>query len=228
MTDVRTLLSQAAGTADVTDDTVAADLVRARRGLRRRTALRVTGSVVTGTALVAAVVVVRSGAESRRPVAEPPHRPVVTTPAAPRTTTSAPATNLRAVTLVAYTGRQPSGYEVAYVPKGWEVQGANEFRLTIAPIGTTDTHPDAFEGKLVVLLRSKDDTGPPIGTPIPVGNGTGYLNRTDPATAVLMFQDSAKHWVLVQVPRVLGWSDRDIARFGAGVEVTHDAQAGVG
>ncbi|MDQ1713472.1 MAG: hypothetical protein QOE45_2922 [Frankiaceae bacterium] len=218
MTDVRTMLSHAAAPAEVTEETVAADLARGRRGVRRRAARRAAGSLVTAAVVVAGVGVARS---------EPTHRP------APNATVAAPTpkaspTRLAARTLVAYTGAQPSGYRVAYVPKGWEIQGANELRMTIAPIGTTDRDPDAFEGKLVVMLQSSSATGQPAGTPVKVGNGTGYLNRAEAPTAVLTFQDSKRHWVVVQVPSLLGWSDGEIARFGAGVEITRNAAPGLG
>jgi hypothetical protein len=131
------------------------------------------------------------------------------------------------VRLVAFGGSQPSGYRVAYLPAGWEIQGADPFAMTIARIGDPDRHPGSFTGKLVVMLRSSDATGTPPGDPVRVGGRTGYLSH-DEETAALTYQDARGHWVVVQVPPSLKWTDEQIARFGSGVEVTRDAEPGVG
>jgi hypothetical protein len=99
--------------------------------------------------------------------------------------------------------------------------------MTIAPKGFADQQPDSFVGKLLVMLQSSDAPATPEGTPRPVGKGTGYLFHTE-GIVVLTYQDSAKHWIQLQVPPTLHWSDDDIAAFGAGVEVTKDAVAGRG
>lgn len=226
MTDLRSALARVAGPvpAGVDPGTVDADLARGRRALRRRRTAAGAGALVLVTA---AAGVVRTAGPSGSPdrLAASPSAPaaVVTTP--PVETT--PAQVARAVRLVAFTGAQPSGYEVAYLPAGWEVQGADPFAMVIAPTGFADQHPHSFSGKLVVMLRSSSDAGVPAGKPIRVGKGTGWLNEQEP-TSVLTYRDTRGHWVQVQVPPSLGWTDAEIGRFGAGVVVTGSAQAGVG
>lgn len=123
--------------------------------------------------------------------------------------------------LAAYQGQQPSGYEVAALPAGWEVQGATPSHMTIAPEGLSDQDPSNFVGKLIVMLRSVDDFGTPAGDPVPVGDGTGYLNPGD-IGAVLTFEQGGND-LQVQVPPSLGWSVDDIVEFALGVQVTSDA-----
>jgi hypothetical protein len=233
MTDVRTLLGRAAGAGatEVPDEVVAADLARGRRRLRRRAAAR-AGAGVAVVAVVAGGLAVVTDEGRVEPIATtvPSTGPAATgAPSGAATPhSSSPPQRFAPVRLVAYTGEQPSGYVVAYVPKGWEIQGANPFRLTIAPIGSKDRNPDGFVGKLVVMLQSADATGEPVGRQIAVGDGTGYLNDTDATADVLTFQDDKGHWVQVQVPPRLAWSDAEIGRFAAGVEVTGDAEPGRG
>ena len=219
MTDLRTLLSYAADEIEPAPGTVDADLVRGRRALRRRHAQRTAAPLLLVTAGAAAFAVMQGTDPARPPLHAVLHSPLPV----PRITAPA-ATGIR---LVAYTGQQPSGYRVAYVPAGWEVQGANAFAMTIAPKGFADQQPDSFVGKLLVMLQSSDAPATPEGTPRPVGTGTGYLRHTE-GIVVLTYQDSAKHWVQLQVPPTLHWSDDDVAAFAAGVEVTKDAVAGRG
>jgi hypothetical protein len=70
----------------------------------------------------------------------------------------APAAGHRAtpIALVAYTGQQPAGYQVAEMPAGWVVQGGNAYALTIAPRSDTNSDPSVFVGKIVVMLQSTD------------------------------------------------------------------------
>ncbi|HVF03902.1 MAG TPA: hypothetical protein VNA20_03600 [Frankiaceae bacterium] len=227
MTDLRTALARAAGDGAADRYDVEADLARGRRALRRQRTARGAGTLVLVTAAAGVVRVAAPDADPPRAAAPSPSPvPSVVSPSA-GVTTPPPATRLPRVRLVAYTGRQPSGYQVAYLPDGWEVQGADPFAMTIADKDDPDRHPASFEGKLVVMLRSSSDTGRPVGKAIPVGKGTGYLNRQED-TAVLTYRDERGHWVQVQVPPVLGWSDAEIAKFGAGVVVTRNAQPGVG
>jgi hypothetical protein len=115
----------------------------------------------------------------------------------------------------------PAGYEVAALPEGWEIQGATPSHMTIAPEGFGSQDPSDFVGKLVVMLRSVDDVGTPAGDPVPVGDGTGYLNAGDIGD-VLTFEQAGND-VQVQVPPSLGWSVDDIVEFALGVQVTSDA-----
>ena len=219
MNDLKALLDLAAGDGHPLAGSPDDDLARGRRALRRHR-VRLTATPLALATIGATVIAI--GQKPDGPL--PPQHAVVHSPL-PRST-SAPVTT-PAVRLVAYTGEQPSGYRVASVPAGWEIQGADPFAMTIAPIGFADQHPASFVGKLVVMLRSADDTGTPAGTARPVGKGTGYLNHTE-GIVVLTYQDSAGHWIQLQVPPSLHWSDDDVAAFGAGVEITRDAAPGRG
>jgi hypothetical protein len=200
--DVQHLLERAAGNPDIDTTSGDADLRRGRRALRRR---RIAGATCAAAVVGVAGVGVTSLLE----------------PAGQETDVTAHE-DLDAIMLVAYSGDQPSGYDVELIPDGWEIQGASPQYLVIAPIGAEDQDANSFVGKLLVMLRSESDTGPPFGHEIPVGDRLGYLNPQPEAT-ILTYEDAAGNWVQVQVPSVLGWSDEQIADFAAGVTVTPDA-----
>jgi hypothetical protein len=237
VTDLRTALARVAGPDGAGPDgagpdphVVDSDVVRGRRALRRRRTARGAGALVLVTAAAGVVRAAGPADEPSRTVAPPPAT-LVEPSAAPSSlpASTPPATRAPGVKLVAFTGRQPSGYTVEYVPSGWEIQGANAFALVIAPKGFPDQHPDSFEGKIVVMLRSRDDTGEPVGTPVKVGTGTGYVNRAEESFAtVLTYRDTRGNWVQVQVPPSLRWNDQQVARFGEGVTVTRHAEPGRG
>jgi hypothetical protein len=220
--DIKALLDVAAGhdtTAQVSTSTADHDLLRGRRALRRQHARNL--ALPLGLATVFGAVLVTGDQLGSPP---PSQHAVLRSPLA----TPPPRINpIGGVRLVAYAGQQPSGYRVAYVPEGWEIQGANPFAMTIAPVGFADQHPDSFVGKLVVMLQSRDATGTPQGDQVQVGHGTGYLSHQE-GIVVLTYQDDAKHWIQLQVPPTLHWADKDVAKFGAGVEVTRDAEPGRG
>jgi hypothetical protein len=129
---------------------------------------------------------------------------------------------------VAYQGDQLEGFVVDQVPEGWFLQGSNPYALTIAPQADT-TSPDAFEGKLVVMLLSSSAPQKlPQGEPVEVGGNAGVISHGPPADT-LTYHDDAGHFVQVQAWRsALGWTDEQLVSFAAGVHVTSDAQPGVG
>ncbi|MFN2625693.1 MAG: hypothetical protein ABR520_06360 [Mycobacteriales bacterium] len=221
MTEIRDLLARAADPVVVSAATVDADISRARRALQHRRARRTAGSLLVVGAAGGALTLVRSDT----PATREPDVAVARTPVVSRA--PKPVATLRTTLLVAYTGAQPSGYRVKSVPQGWEIQGADPFAMTIAPVGFADQQPASFVGKLVVMLRSADDNGPPQGKPVKVGERTGYVSHAE-QTAVLTYQDARGHWIQVQVPPSLHWTDEQIASFGAGVEITRDANPGRG
>ncbi|HEX8002974.1 MAG TPA: hypothetical protein VF519_09805 [Mycobacteriales bacterium] len=224
MTDLRSTLSRVAGDPLPDARAVDEDLARGRRALRHRRTAQGAGALVLVTA-AAGVAVTSRGPGAPRVTAAP----TATLPSTAPPTTTAPTRSVDGVRLVAFKGSQPSGYEVAYVPQGWEIQAAYPVAMVIAPIGFKDQEQYSFEGKLVVMLRSASDTGEPVGDPIRVGHGTGFLNRqAGLGILVLTYRDTKGHWVQVQVPPSLHWSDDEIGRFAAGVVVTSDAQAGLG
>jgi hypothetical protein len=220
--DLHDLLADVATETPVSATAVEADLVRGRRALHHRRARRVAGPLAVATAGATVI-----GLTLTENPPQPGPQAVVQGPLPSHAPTSRATDPSQGIRLVAYTGQQPSGYRVAYVPDGWEIQGANAFAMTIAPVGFGDQQPDSFVGKLLVMLRSVDDTGTPAGIARPVGTGIGYLNHTE-GIVVLTYQDAAKHWIQLQVPPSLHWSDDDVAKFGAGVEITRDAVPGRG
>jgi hypothetical protein len=128
------------------------------------------------------------------------------------------------VRLVAYTGEQLQGFVVHQIPQGWYLQGSNAFRLTLAPRGDT-TSADAFVGKLVVMLLSRDAAQRlPEGAPIRVGEHDGVIEHSDDVDT-LTYRDDAGHFVQIEAWRArLKWTDQQLASFAENVQVTAEAQ----
>jgi hypothetical protein len=207
MSEIKQLLDRTARSVDVTPspETVDADVRRGRAALGRRRRGRVIRLSIVGTvaaALVAPTIL----------AANQGFGPSRGTP----------------IRLVAYHGEQLEGFIVDQVPDGWYLQGSNTFRLTIAPQGDTSS-PDSFIGKLVVMLLSSSAPQElPEGEPVKVGDYDGVVTHT-PEAETLTYEDGAGHLVQVQAWRsTLAWTNEQLARFGEGVRVTADAQAGVG
>jgi hypothetical protein len=228
MTDLDQLLAQAAQAhrqPSAPDGVVDADLARGRRALNHRR-MRRSGArsvLAAGLAVGAFAVVHQQGSTSSTPAATA-QAPAVTTH--PATAAAKPVT--LSVKLVAYTGAQPEGYTVDSVPAGWEIQGVNNLDLAIAPVGFADQSLNDFEGKLVVMLLSADATPPTTGVPVDVGvAGTGRISHENPEP-ILTFKDTSGHWLDIQVPTALHWSDAQVAAFGSAVHANATAVAGVG
>src|SRR5689334_18762999 len=140
----------------------AEDLTRGRRLLRRRRQ-RMAG-LAGVTAAVLCGILVPLSLNGSSPAASHPvaaaSSPVSSHPKASATPSHAttPPTQAHAIKLVAWKGTQPPGYEVAWMPKGWVVQGSDPYSLTIAPSGAKDKHPHGFIGKPAVMLQSADAT----------------------------------------------------------------------
>jgi hypothetical protein len=213
MTDLQTLLLDAGRPgADPSAHVVDDDLARGRRALARRRLRRGgTGGLLVAAAAIGSLAVVQAQGVSQSP-----------THTATRSTATAP------IALVAYTGTQPEGYTVDSVPTGWEIQGVNNFVLTIAAVGDPDRQVNSFAGKLVVMLLSKDGSIPTTGSQVAVGSRSGVISHFDPSTAQLFFTDVAGHVLDIQVPAALHWTDAQIGQFGAAVHVNATAQAGRG
>lgn len=219
-------LERIAGPAtEPTTSQIEADLTRGRRALRRR---RVTqgaaGSAFAVAAVAAALAFATTGTTA--PVTGNPQA------APPATATGAPAVETPAagIQLVAYKGAQPKGFKLDKVPDGWEIQGVDAGVMTLAPIGIKDQEMHSFEGKVAVMLQSRDETGTPEGKKVTVGENTGVLGK---------YEDQKDGWNLlvdrgseprlqVQVWDGLGWTADQVVEFAAGITVTKDAQQGVG
>jgi hypothetical protein len=219
----------------------AADLARGRRLLRRR---RLAGLAGVATAVLCGALVPlalhgSSGTGGTTGAAGAGTKPAVATSSGP--VSSGPASSGPAsasspgrakaphkIALVVWTGTQPPGYRVNEMPKGWVVQGSTPYALVIAPPDDPSKNPDAFIGKLVVMLQSKSVTSPPtLGTAQPV-NGRAGMFDVQGDTQILTFQVEGGAWVVIQAPVSLGWSGSELAQFAGGVQVLVTAQQGVG
>jgi hypothetical protein len=244
--DVKDLLGLAlgAGHAPAPDEIAdpRADLARGRALLRRRRLLG-AGGVAAAMAVGAVVpLVLQPGAgPASHPAAVQLHSPLHKTtshaakshPSLPSSGASSPAgqRHVGHVALVAWTGTQPPGYEVSWMPKDWVVQGSNPYALTIAPPGDRDTDANSFLGKLVVMLQSASVTSQPAGVPQPVDGRTGFFEPASQAganTDILTFKVADGQWVVVQAPTSLGWDSAQLAKFAGGVTVLGAARQGVG
>lgn len=204
MTDFRSLLNSATGSAAPTD--VDADVARGRQALRnRRHALVARGTFAL--VLVAGVVVAQNGGAFDG-----------------SGTTGQSVVVAPDIAFVAYTGDQPEGFTVTTVPADWKIQGVNEYTLVIAEPGENDTSIDSFTGKLVVMLESLDATEDPIGTAISVGDRDGVVTKPGDGYGMVHWVDASGNSLVVQWPLDTGWSDRDVADFAAGVTVLDAAK----
>jgi hypothetical protein len=205
-----------------TDEMVEADVQRGRAALSQRRRTRAVQAVlaapILAAALVGAGIVISSQGDTSAPPASGPKVGQ----------TAGSSKGDAAVQLVSYEGKQLAGFSCDQVPEGWYLQGSNPFSLTIAPIGDNSS-PDAFEGKLVVMLQSSSAPHRlPHGEPVTVGVHDGVISEGPPAST-LTYDDGNGHIVQVEAwTAALGWSDEQLITFAEGVQVTADAQPGVG
>jgi hypothetical protein len=213
MTDLKNLLelslTNRPGLAPGDPVDPAGDLARGRQLLRRRRrAVLSAGAAGAAGVAVVALVVANAGPST---AGHPSGHPLTA-----------------AIALVAYTGQQAPGYQVAKVPEGWVIQGGDPFVLTIAPANDPDKHYTTFVGKLVVMLQSRDAADPSgPGRPQQVAGRPGHFD-VQGDTQILTYQDAAGHWIVIQAPVSLGWDSSVLAEFAAGAQVLHNAQPGRG
>ena len=215
MNDLKDLLELALNDVPGRDARVdpAADLARGRRLLRRRRQ-RLAGLVGVTAAVLCGVLVPLALQGSA-----PSHHPA---------STAAPDKQSRQIKLVAWVGTQPPGYQVAWMPKGWVVQGSTPFALVMAPPNDKDKSPDSFVGKLVVMLQSRDATAPPVDWANQPVNGREGKFDVQGDTQILTFKNASGQWVVIQAPVSLGWDSAELAKFAGGVQVLAAAQQGRG
>jgi hypothetical protein len=217
MTELEPLFESARTTQSASQATVDADVARGRQALHRRRARRTP--IVAG----AAVVAVAGALAASQAIGTSSGSANVASP------TGGSSVARSSIALVAYSGTQPQGYTVDSVPTGWQIQGVNNYALTIAPVGDSDTNVDSFDGKLVVMLRSSDDVGARTGDNVMIGSTPGVIDHSEDAFASqVFFTDAAGHRLDIQVPPALHWSDAQMAEFAAAVHVNATAQAGIG
>jgi hypothetical protein len=146
MNDVKSLLERAlndgptATLAARSEMDPAADLLRGRAKLRKRRTAGFAGAAVVALGFgIVPLALSNTGDPSGGTQAQPAR--------------TQPATEkLPTIELAAYTGKQVPGYKVAWMPKGWVIQGGTSTHLTIAPKDAKDKDPSHFVGKLVVGL----------------------------------------------------------------------------
>jgi hypothetical protein len=209
---------------------VEADIERGHRALAQsRRRMRTRGAIVAATAIGAVAVVSLATGQfdssgSSHPTAA--NGAPTTQPAPKPTATAAPSTNVLAVRLIAYTGKQLDGFVVDRVPEGWHLSGSTQYALTINAQGDTNDDPSVFVGKLTVLLQSQDASGLPSGQPVTVNGHAGVV--TNDGGQALTYADGNGHTVVVQAPAPLAWSNAQLVSFAEGVHVTGNAIAGRG
>lgn len=223
MTDLRTLMHEAAGLSDDPTASVAdADLNRARRALRRRRAGRFgVGSTLVAAAAVGAFAILTSSTSptesSDVPIAAPSQ--------------TAPADTGSGIKLVSYSGKQPTGFVLDKVPAGWQIRDDNRSLLTLAPQGAPkDDAPEgvtSLEGTIAVSTQS--DTGVPTGVKldkVQVGGRAAVIAHMKGAgdTRTLFVEQASGTFLQIQVWDGLGWGNQQIVDFAESVHITKDAQ----
>jgi hypothetical protein len=208
----------------------AADLARGRRLLRRRRQ-RLAG-LAGVTAAVLCGVLVPLALQGSAPSHHPAPAAVASSRPQPAHSqagqSAAPDKQSRQIKLVAWVGTQPPGYQVAWMPKGWVVQGSTPFALVMAPPNDKDKSPDSYSGKLVVMLQSRDATAPPSDWANQPVNGREGKFDVQADTQILTFKNASGQWVVIQAPVSLGWDRAELAKFAGGVQVLAAAQQGRG
>jgi len=258
MSDLRTLLRDAAGSAPVAPAfrAVDADLRRGRRALVARRAR--WAAVPAGLLVVSATATVvpgspfaprqRSDAARQAPSASAPAPASVRPPSGTATATAV------SIKLVGYTGTQPAGYTVDRVPDGWEIQAIDPYSLVIAPVGFKDADPTSFEGKIMVSKANEGEISVHRDgvRPLRVGGVTakfftfpgadpaserskraaqqaaGRPVRDDGTTFGLLLPAGHGDWLIFQLPDTLHWDAATVAAFAAGVHLTSHAVAAAG
>ncbi len=212
MNDLNTLLERAAGPAAAAPSTSEADLTRGHRALartrRRRGAAGLLGVAAAGVVGVGIARFTDPGDEGV---------------AADDTSAHGGSTG---ITFLA----QPfeaGPYTFDQTPEGWEVQGANAYAVTIAPVGFPDQEPLSFAGKLVILFDGNRPSGAPVelhGRTFWIGGSDGYIDASPPAPS----RNEPRGVVSIQYPNDAGWTRDTMLAFLAGVHVGPDAQPGLG
>lgn len=242
MSDLRTLLHEAAGAAPVAPAAavVERDLARGRRALARRQRIR-WAVVPTGLAAAAAAGLLIVG--PNLPAPAPPAVAVGTAPSI--SVPPATGADLSAkISLIAYTGTQPAGYTIDRVPEGWEIQNVDRYSLVIAPIGAKDQDPNSFAGKILIGKANQMEVKVPRpgAKDLAVGDvtarlftfeepespaGAGPAAKEAPTQGLLLPAGKGSH-LIFQIPGSLNWDAATVADFAAGVRLTANAKAADG
>jgi len=222
MPDIMTVLQNLPqATAPADQAVVAADVARGHRAVSRRRQQRI-GFTAAAVAVVAGVAV---GAGQFGGTATP-------------ATTATGATHVTAASLkmVAFTGKQPAGFEVTTVPDGWTVISSQPYEFVVAPPGqetgggpsagpSTGPAPVFYDGRIAVYLVG-DGPGPRASQTekVDINGKPGKLgafpkSATAPDAHWLTFP-SDHGTVVVQVPDSTGLNNDQIITFARGITVT--------
>lgn len=214
MSDLHTRLSRFGGpiTAASTD-TVAADVARGHRAVRRRRTVQVAAGSAFGVAALAAAVAF-TGVPS-------------TVPAVP--SVAASAATLR---LVDYRGEQPKFFTIDKVPEGFFVQKDYYGGLTLAPDAARDPGPDVdpsatplydpdmLSGKIGIYLEQREYRGPLSGDRVTVAGKQAIVHRIE-STTQLIIEVSPQVYATIQADVPL--TREQLLELGAGLHVHQDA-----
>jgi len=206
MTDLTDLLDRASALGE-TPMPIADDLARARAALRRRR--RRTALVAVGSACVVGVLAGTLGPALLD--GSPEDRPSV----------------IETESSLFAASRTEGPYTFGKLPRGWEVQGAYPQGVTIAPVGFADQEPASFAGKLVIMY----DQNPPSGDVTVVGGREFFTHSGggDTSSVAVRTRDGEPDGVLsVQYPDSAGWTVDTMIEFLDAVEVSRQAQPGLG
>jgi len=209
MTDLTDLLDRASDLDGHREPAlpIADDLARARAALRRRR--RRHGLVAVGSACVIGVLAGVGGPALVD--GSPGDRPTVVEPES----------------MLFAAGESAGPYTFGKLPRGWEVQGAYDQGVTIAPVGFADQEPLSFAGKLVIMY----DQNPPSGEATVVGGREFFAHSAGGgmSTVAVRTRDGEPQGVVsVQYPDSAGWTVETMIEFLDAVEVGQQAQPGVG
>lgn len=118
-------------------------------------------------------------------------------------------------------------YTFDLTPTGWSVQGQRPQTVTIAPDdGSTSSHPDDFQGKLVIMF----DANEPYGRTVEHDGRTFWVSESsDYTTMAALTRDGEPAGVVrIQYPHDAGWDQVSMLAFLASVHVGDTAQHGLG
>ncbi|MBM2614977.1 hypothetical protein JIG36_05310 [Actinoplanes sp. LDG1-06] len=200
-------------------DVVAGDVARGRRAATRRSRQRLT---IAG-GFVAVVAAAAVGLTQVGPGSGSPEK------VGPGSGSSA------RLTLVSYTGAQPTGFEVSTVPDGWKVVSSDPSSFVVEPPNRGDLPGDnsgafSLEGRIAVQLQgeSRFPAESPV-TKVDVNGREGRLGHPLESegklsgTRWLFFPDATGRDVQVQVPESVGLTQEQIVDFAEGITVTAEA-----
>ncbi len=247
--NLRDQLDQIAATAPApTPGQYDADLTRGRSALRRRRTFQAVGGSAFAVAAVAAAMSFTLTGTASTPG---------TTAAGPAGISTS-ASTAAGVKLVAFEGEQPKGFTIDKVPAGFFIQSDEEGYLLLAPDKAKDqpdvnpstnplVDPRSFEGKIVIMLQSKDASVPTEGKKVEVEGKNGILFTNPLAdypkgqrpswapapedeknTKTLWLQQQDGPWLNVQFDGQIGLTEAQMLEIGGGVEVHEGAEQGVG